>query len=86
MNRFNRRLLFAVFMLAAVLLAQKGVELKTIGTNVDGSGIGISFLGFEVNDSVLEENIPLYTAGFLLMSVIMLISSVFVFRSGKTPS
>jgi len=48
------------------------MELRALGTDVDGEGIGVNFIGFEVNDRVKEGNIPAYANSFLLIGIVML--------------
>jgi hypothetical protein len=49
---------------------QKGLLLSNLGTDVDGEGIGVHFLFFEINDSVDEKDIPTYALGFYISSII----------------
>ncbi|MFD2923193.1 hypothetical protein ACFS6F_05435 [Halobacillus naozhouensis] len=62
-----------LFAYLAYLLYEKGVELKAMGTNADGDGIGISFLGLQVAERVPEENIPQHAKGFFVTSVIFVV-------------
>jgi len=55
--------------ICAYLAYEKGLELKAIGTNADGDGIGVSFLGLPVAERVPESNIPHYANGFVVFSV-----------------
>ncbi len=48
----------------------KGFDLWSLGTTVDGDGIGIHFLGLELNDSVPEASIPNYAIGFFNSSIL----------------
>lgn len=56
--------------LLAVLMINKGITLWNMGSNVDGAGIGVYFLIFEINDRVPEQTIPNYAIGFFVASVI----------------
>ncbi|MGI8313881.1 hypothetical protein [Halobacillus mangrovi] len=58
---------------------EKGMELKVIGTNADGDGIGISFLGIQTAERVPETNIPQHALGFLIFSVILGVSGLILF-------
>ncbi|WP_349408761.1 hypothetical protein [Pseudalkalibacillus sp. SCS-8] len=58
----------------AVLLFLKGVDLKN--TIVDGDGIGIHFLMFEVNDRVPTSEIPYYTKSFFTASGITAVFAI----------
>lgn len=80
MNGFGRWILSIAFVLITVLLINKGIELWSMGTNVDGAGIGIHFLGVEINDRVLEENIPSYAFGFFITSFITLVASIITLK------
>lgn len=55
-----------VLIVISVLFLQQGLDLWKLGTDVDGDGIGIHFLGFEINDSVPEASIPSYATGFFI--------------------
>lgn len=56
--------------LLSVLMINKGISLWHMGTNVDGAGIGIHFLIFEINDRVPEQSIPSYAIGFFVASLL----------------
>ncbi|NDI36699.1 hypothetical protein [Chengkuizengella sediminis] len=64
------RWLIAYFcILISILLLSKGFSLPTVNSNhVDGSQIGIYFLGFEIKDKVPREYVPIYSAIFLMGS------------------
>lgn len=79
-------IIFLAFL--AVSLGIKGVDLWTIGTNVDGDGIGIHFMGFEINDRVSKDSIPSYAAGFIMTGLATLLLTVLLIakktqRTGK---
>ncbi len=57
---------FVFLLVVAGLLLSKGMDLRSIGTVVDGSGIGVNFLFFEINDRVPAHRIPVYAYGFLI--------------------
>ncbi|MCM3666197.1 hypothetical protein M3204_17395 [Mesobacillus subterraneus] len=67
-----------LLILLTALLAKEGVELWSLGTNVDGDGIGVHFLGFEINDRVPEASIPSYAIGFFVTSAITLLMTITV--------
>ncbi|MBU9714203.1 hypothetical protein [Evansella tamaricis] len=75
MNTISRWLLVGVLILIGVLSFNKGLELWSLGTDVDGDGIGVYFLTFEINDNVPEENITTYAIGFFIFSILLLIIS-----------
>ncbi|OCA90557.1 hypothetical protein A8F94_01350 [Bacillus sp. FJAT-27225] len=47
------------------LLFRKGLQLWDSIATIDGDGIGVSFLGLEVSDSVKYEDIRYYAGGFI---------------------
>lgn len=57
---------FIILILISVLFLKQGMDLWKLGTDVDGDGIGVHFLAFEINDSVPEANIPSYAIGFFV--------------------
>jgi hypothetical protein len=71
-------------LILGMLLFYKGIELLQFGTNVDGDGIGVAFLGIEMADDLPEQEIPkaaavFYTAGTSLL----LYSFILAFRFRK---
>jgi len=58
------------------------MDLRSLGTNVDGDGIGVHFLFFEINDRVLEKSIPSYANGFFIASIVTALAAIYV--AGKT--
>ena len=60
---------FVVLLLFTGLLAIKGMELWSLRRAVDGAGIGVYFLIFEINDRVLEADITNYSIGFFAASI-----------------
>ncbi|WP_079509367.1 hypothetical protein [Mesobacillus jeotgali] len=63
---------FGILLLTAisVLFLFKGLELWSVINHVDGDGISISFLGFIINEHVLNESISGYALGFTIASII----------------
>jgi hypothetical protein len=61
-------------------MVYKGLELWSLGTNVDGDGIGIHFLGLEINDRVSEASIPTYAVCFFVVSFITLLIAFYSYR------
>jgi hypothetical protein len=57
-------------------LSYKGIELVYLGTDVDGDGIGIHFLGIEMEDSLAEQNIPKAATAFLAAGVLLVLYSI----------
>ncbi|MDR0140212.1 hypothetical protein RFW18_20845 [Metabacillus idriensis] len=90
MNAINRWIVCTFLTLITVLMVNKGIDLWSLGTNVDGDGIGVHFLGLEINDRVPEANIPTYAIGFFVSSFItLLIAFAFVgktFLKSNTPA
>ncbi|MBY6036570.1 hypothetical protein KUV80_07895 [Fictibacillus nanhaiensis] len=66
-----------LFSLIGVLLLTEGMNLRAIGAeDVDGSGIGVSFLWIEINKNVPTAEIPAYANGFLGTGAIFLLLAV----------
>lgn len=76
MNNNSRWVIVCVLILFGVLALNKGLDLWSLGSNVDGDGIGLYFLGIEINDTVPEGSIPSYAIGFLISSLIALVTSL----------
>lgn len=68
-----------LLLILAALMLFKAVGLFTVGTNVDGDGIGVHFLGMEINDRVPEAEIPIYAAHFLRYGSIILLIGLIMF-------
>lgn len=77
LNKTLRWFISLVFILVSVMLFLKGLELWSLGTDVDGHGIGVYFLGLEINDRVSEKIIPAYSIGFFITSLVALIITLF---------
>lgn len=77
MTSIIRSIIAVVLILFAVLLFNRGLELSSLGTDVDGAGIGVYFFAMEINDRVPEESIPSYAIGFFISSFIAFIISMF---------
>lgn len=60
------------------LAYEKGVSLESIVPNVDGAGIGITFLGLEMDDQVPVSDIPKHVQSFYVASVGFLVISLFL--------
>jgi len=82
MNSIKVWIVSVLLILLTALLAKEGVELWSLGTNVDGDGIGVHFLGLEINDRVPEASIPSYAIGFFVTSVITLLLTITVIGRG----
>ncbi|MBT2641881.1 hypothetical protein J7I80_06570 [Bacillus sp. ISL-41] len=76
MNTISRWVIAVILFLFAVLLFNKGLDLRSLGTNVDGEGIGVYFYAMEINDRVPEEEIPSYANGFFISSFVVFIISI----------
>lgn len=75
------RWLAIIFLTFIVLfMFKQGFELWSLGTNVDGDGIGVYFLGLEINDSVPETSIPRYAIGFFISGLITALLSLVLLR------
>ncbi|WP_164667459.1 hypothetical protein [Virgibacillus doumboii] len=80
MNKTSRWVVAILLVIAGILMLNKGLDLWSLGTDVDGTGIGVHFLIFEINDAVHESTIPSYAMGFFAASVISLLVAVIVGR------
>lgn len=78
MNIIGRCVISIILLLIAILMIKKGLDILAIGTNVDGDGIGIAFLEYEINDRVKTADIRKYAIGFLVTSVIPILVSFFL--------
>lgn len=91
MNPKIRWLVSLSLAILTILLISKGLQLWSYGSDVDGGGIGVFFLGLEINDRVLEVNIPTYAIGFFIAGLCTLLMSItnltkLLFKSGsRTP-
>ncbi|MFE1245008.1 hypothetical protein ACFW35_12825 [Fictibacillus sp. NPDC058756] len=69
-----------IFSLLGVLLLTQGLSLRAVGAEtIDGDGIGVYFLGMEINDKVATADIPTYANGFLGTGTILLLLAVSLF-------
>ena len=50
----------------------------------DGDGIGIYIFGLELNDRVLNEQVPKYSFSFLVIGLILVIISAIAYYKSKT--
>lgn len=66
----------SVLLVLAALSASKGMDLWSLGTDVDGAGIGVYFLSFEINDRVAEMSIPAYAIGFFIASGVLALAAL----------
>jgi hypothetical protein len=73
MRSINRWIVIIFLAFITILMVNKGLDLWSLGTNVDGEGIGVYFLGLEINDTVPEAKIPTYAIGFFVASLITLL-------------
>lgn len=72
-----------VLALLSVLLLEKGLDLSQLAHKVDGSGIGVSFLGMEIDDRVARSEIHEYAAGFMLAGLALLGATLVIGFKGK---
>ncbi|WP_176167316.1 hypothetical protein [Mesobacillus jeotgali] len=76
-----KKWLVSIFLIViSGLLLKQGMDLLALGTDVDGEGIGIHFLGFEINDRVPEASIPSYARGFFIAAGISFVLMVVLFE------
>lgn len=64
----------------SLLFFVKGIELWSVADHIDGAGIGITFLGVEVSDTVMKSNIPGYALGFTVAALIPLMVAISIAR------
>ena len=76
MNPKIRWLISIALLIFTVLLMSEGLQLWSYGSEVDGDGIGVYFFGLEINDRVLEANIPSYAIGFFFGGLCTLILAI----------
>ncbi|MCA1038273.1 hypothetical protein LCM00_02020 [Bacillus infantis] len=67
-------------------LSCKGIELMHLGTDVDGDGIGMHFLGIELDDSLSEQNIPKAASAFLAAGILLVLCGIISAICLKRPS
>lgn len=71
MNLKGRGVLLSIILVfISILTVVKGIDLWSLGTNVNGDGIGIHILGLELIDRVPETIIPIYAIGFFIISIL----------------
>ncbi|RDU35705.1 hypothetical protein DRW41_16305 [Neobacillus piezotolerans] len=64
----GRRIIWIIFYAVfGVLFFEKGMSLLGAIHMVDDSGMGLSFLGFEVSDQISAWHIIYYSIGFILL-------------------
>jgi hypothetical protein len=68
--------LVVLLSLFGFLFLDKGIELWTVIDQVDSNGIAISFLGFEVTDTVLKEKVPSFAFGFTVAAIIPILVAI----------
>lgn len=76
MKTYYRWGVFVFLIGVTVLLINKGMDLRSLGTNVDGAEIGVHFLFLEINDRVPEKSIPSYANGFFIVSIITALAAL----------
>ncbi|WP_226666375.1 hypothetical protein [Metabacillus litoralis] len=78
MNVVFRYIIFGLLSIFAILMISKGTELWLVAANVNGDGIGIQFLGLEINDQVSAKEISRYAIGFFIASLVAIVGGFFV--------
>jgi hypothetical protein len=76
MKGFIGWIVLSFLTLITVLLIRQGLGLWSLGTDVAGDGIGVHFLGLEINDRVSEKNIPSYSIGFFICGIIAFLLTI----------
>ncbi|WP_108671698.1 hypothetical protein [Peribacillus acanthi] len=62
-----------IFIFITALLIGSGVRILKDAKNIDGDGMGISFLGFEINDSVAISQVPYYAWSMIGLGILLFI-------------
>jgi len=63
-----------VLFLVGALFTYKGINLYLSYFNfIDGDGIGIYFLGFEINDKVPIGYVPIYATSITILGIMLII-------------
>ncbi|WLR51944.1 hypothetical protein LC040_03265 [Bacillus tianshenii] len=79
------RWVFAIFLvMLAIAMLNKGIDLWALGTDVDGDGIGVHFMGLEINDTVPEHLIPKYATGFFIASAVSVVAAFLVIKFSRS--
>lgn len=76
MKPFYKWIAVGILLVLAAISASKGMDLWSLGTDVDGAGIGVYFLSFEINDRVAEMSIPAYAIGFFVASGVLALAAL----------
>jgi hypothetical protein len=73
-----------IFFIVSIPFILKAISLFS-NAAVDGDGIGLYFLGIEINDKLLYEQIPVYAWSFLAIGVLLIfVSVILLFRYRKS--
>jgi hypothetical protein len=62
-----------IFIFITALLIGSGVRILKDANNIDGDGIGISFLGIEINDNVAISQVPYYAWSMIGLGILLFI-------------
>ena len=73
-----RWIMGVAFSLLGVALLMTGMNVRSL-SEIEGGGIGISFLGMKISESVAAADIPSHANGFLGSGTIFLILAVCLF-------
>lgn len=79
MKRMSHWGIFVFLLVLASLLFSTGVDLRSIGPTVDGAGIGVYFMFFEIDDRVPAHSIPMYANGFFVASLVIAVAALLGF-------
>lgn len=71
-----RWLLVILLSIISILFLEKGIELWIVLANIDGEGIGISFLGTSIIEKVFKDSIPGFALGFTISALIPLMVAI----------
>lgn len=80
MSLTGRWILCVFLAFISILMVVKGIDLWSLGTKVDGDGVGIHLLGLEINDNVPEASIQNYATGFFITSILGILTALALVR------
>jgi len=80
LKNIHRWSFFVFLIVVTILFFNKGMDLRSSITHVDGDAIGVYFLIFEIDDWVPKKSIPTYSNGFFVASIITALVAIFEAR------
>ncbi|WP_163102458.1 hypothetical protein [Peribacillus alkalitolerans] len=67
-----------IFIFITALLIGSGVRILKDANNIDGDGMGISFLGIKINDSVAITQVPYYAWSMIGLGILLFITITYL--------